>query len=80
MSENQEYILSEHDLIMSYTDLKGNITSVNDDLLRITGYSKEELIGKSHNILRHPDTPKQVYADLWKTLAKKAASLRPRAL
>jgi methyl-accepting chemotaxis protein len=71
MSDNQEYVLSEHDLIMSYTDKNGIITSVNDDLLRITGYTKEELIGKSHNVIRHPDMPKQVYADLWKTLAKK---------
>jgi methyl-accepting chemotaxis protein len=71
MSDNQEYVLSEHDLIMSYTDKNGIITSVNDDLLRITGYAKEDLIGKSHNVIRHPDMPKQVYADLWKTLAKK---------
>ncbi|MGB4499277.1 MAG: methyl-accepting chemotaxis protein [Methylococcaceae bacterium] len=71
MSDNQEYILSEHDLLMSYTDTKGIITFVNDDLLRITGYSKEELIGSSHNLLRHPDVPKKIYEDLWKTLSQK---------
>ena len=71
MNSNEEYVLTEHDLIMSYTDKNGIITSVNDDLLRITGYAKEDLIGNSHNIIRHPDMPKQVYADLWKTLSKK---------
>ncbi len=71
MNDNQEYILTEHDLIMSYTDLKGNITSVNDDFLRITGYSKEDFIGQSHKIIRHPDMPKAVYADLWKTILQK---------
>jgi methyl-accepting chemotaxis protein len=70
MSNNQEYILTEHDLLMSYTDLKGVITSVNDNLLHITGYTKEELVGKSHSMLRHPDMPNQIYADLWRTIAK----------
>jgi methyl-accepting chemotaxis protein len=68
--KNQEYILTEHDLIVSKTDLKGIITFVNDDLIRITGFSRGELIGVPHNIFRHPDMPKEAYADLWRTLAK----------
>jgi methyl-accepting chemotaxis protein len=70
MNSNEEYVLTEHDLLMSYTDTKGIITSVNDDLVRVTGFSKEELVGNSHNMLRHSDMPSDIYADLWKTLAK----------
>jgi methyl-accepting chemotaxis protein len=66
--QNQEYILTEHDLIVSKTDLNGMITFVNDDLVRITGYSRAELIGTPHNIFRHPDMPKEAFADLWSTI------------
>ncbi|MDD5228551.1 MAG: methyl-accepting chemotaxis protein [Methylococcales bacterium] len=68
MSTNQEYVLTDTDLIVSKTDLKGVITFINDDFIRIGGYSKKELIGAPHNILRHPDMPKAAFADLWKTL------------
>jgi len=66
--QNQEYVLTENDLIVSKTDLKGIITFVNDDLVRITGFSKAELIGAPHNIFRHSDMPKEAFADLWKTI------------
>ena len=65
---SQEYVLTENDLIVSKTDLKGIITFVNDDLVRITGFSRTELIGAPHNIFRHPDMPKEAFADLWKTV------------
>ncbi len=68
MSTNQEYVLADTDLIVSKTDLKGVITYVNDDFIRIGGFSRTELIGKPHNILRHPDMPKAAFEDLWKTL------------
>ncbi len=68
MSTNQEYVLTDTDLIVSKTDLKGVITYVNDDFIRIGGFSRAELIGKPHNILRHPDMPKAAFEDLWKTL------------
>ncbi|KAF7598115.1 MAG: hypothetical protein CGU28_14400 [Candidatus Dactylopiibacterium carminicum] len=55
-------------LIVSRTDLKGNITFVNRDFARISGFSEEELLGKSHNIVRHPDMPPAAYEDLWRTL------------
>lgn len=63
-----EYILDETDSIISKTDLNGNITYINEAFLRISGFSKEELIGASHNIVRHPDMPPEAFADLWKTL------------
>ena len=59
----------EHELIISRTDLQGNITYANETFLMISGYEEDELIGKSHNILRHPDMPKSVFKELWVTLS-----------
>lgn len=58
-------------VIYSRTDKKGNITHVSTALLELTGYSKDELIGKKHNIFRHPDMKDEVFADLWQTILKK---------
>lgn len=55
-------------VIFSKTDPKGNITYVNDMFCEISGYSKEELIGKSHNIIRHPDMEGEVFKEMWKTI------------
>ncbi len=60
----------EHELIISRTDLKGNITYVNETFAMISGYEADELIGNPHNIVRHPDMPKSVYKDLWETLKR----------
>jgi len=54
--------------IVSKTDAEGIITYVNEEFCKLSGYSKEELIGKSHNIMRHPDMKKEVFADLWHTI------------
>lgn len=54
--------------IISKSDPKGVITFVNDKFCQISGYTKEELIGKPHNIIRHPDMPKSAFRDLWKTI------------
>ena len=54
--------------IVSETDEKGKITFCNDYFIEVSGYSKEELIGKAHSIVRHPDMPCEVFADLWQTL------------
>ena len=54
-------------LIVSRTDLAGNITHVNDAFVEISGYDIDELIGTPHYILRHPDMPKAAYKDLWST-------------
>lgn len=67
---NVEYILKESDSIVSKTDLKGLITYVNEDFIRISGFTGDELIGESHNIVRHPDMPPEAFADLWKSLQK----------
>ena len=68
MSVSHEYVLTDQDIIVTKTDLKGIITYVNDDLQRITGYSEKELIGSSHNIFRHDDMPKEAFLDLWRTI------------
>ncbi len=65
---NVEYSLKETDSIVSKTDLKGIITYINEDFLRISGFTKDELIGTSHNIVRHPDMPSEAFADLWKSM------------
>ncbi len=54
--------------IISRTDFAGIITYVNDTFARISGYEPEELIGKPHSIIRHPDMPKSAFEDLWKTI------------
>lgn len=55
-------------LIISRTDLNGVLTHVNDAFVEISGYTEDELIGKPQHILRHPDMPKEAYADLWATV------------
>ncbi len=57
--------------IISKTDIKGIITYVNDEFCKISGYKRDELIGKAHNIIRHPNNPKSIFADLWKTIKDK---------
>jgi aerotaxis receptor len=54
--------------VVSKTDLKGVITEVNDAFVKISGFPREELIGQSHNIVRHPDMPEAAFRDLWATL------------
>ncbi len=62
----------EKNNIVSKTDINGIITFANEEFCKISKYSKEELIGKNHNIVRHPDVPKEVFKKLWDTiLAKK---------
>ncbi len=58
----------EHELIISRTDLNGKITYANETFCNISGYTVEELIGKPHSIVRHPDMPASVFAELWETL------------
>ena len=54
--------------IVSKTNKNGVITFVNDQFCEISGYTREELLGKSHNIVRHPDTPKKVFQEMWDTI------------
>lgn len=63
-----EIEMDHSSLIISETDAKGVITFANDDFIRYSGYSWDELLGQPHNILRHQDMPKAAFADLWETI------------
>ncbi len=66
-----ENIVPKNELIVSRTDLKGVITYANETFAQISGYEVEELVGKSHNIVRHPDMPKAIFKSLWESLSTK---------
>lgn len=57
--------------IVTKADVRGNITYVNDNFCRVSGFAKEDVIGRPHNLLRHPDTPKEIFVDLWRTISAK---------
>jgi len=65
-----EIILDDTDFLVSETDKRGKIRFANEDFCRIAGYANEELMGKPHNIIRHPDMPKAAFKDLWETIQK----------
>ncbi|MCX7103188.1 MAG: MCP four helix bundle domain-containing protein, partial [Methylobacter sp.] len=65
---DKEYSLTKHDSLVSKTDLSGTITYANEDFIRISGFSKEELVGAFHNIVRHPDMPLEVFEDMWRAV------------
>ncbi|WP_146803539.1 methyl-accepting chemotaxis protein, partial [Bisbaumannia pacifica] len=64
----REYPLDEHTFLISRTDLKGRITYANPAFVEVSGFSREELIGAPHNLVRHPDMPEAAFANLWETL------------
>ncbi len=66
---DEEIQLDPKRYIVSETDAKGKITFCNDYFIEICGYSKEELLGQPHNIIRHPDMPKIVFKLLWQTIS-----------
>lgn len=68
--EQYKLIVDESDIV-SKTDLRGVITYVNDLFVEISGFSREDLIGKPHSIVRHPDTPSEVFAQMWDTIKAK---------
>ena len=57
--------------IVSKTDVHGLITYANENFCEICGYTKEELIGQSHNLVRHPDTSDEMFKSMWKVLKRK---------
>ncbi len=61
----------ENSNIVSKTDIYGIITFVNDEFCKISGYSRRELIGQDHNIVRHPDVPADTFMRLWQTILTK---------
>jgi PAS domain S-box-containing protein len=67
---DEEIVLNPKQYIVSETDAKGKITFANEYFIEVSGYTLSELIGKPHNIVRHPDMPKVVFKLLWETISK----------
>ncbi|MFA9374867.1 MAG: response regulator, partial [Poseidonibacter sp.] len=63
--------VTDNSLIVSKTDPTGKITYVNDEFCKISEFSKEELIGSNHNIIRDPENPKEFYEEMWESLKGK---------
>ena len=63
-----ELPVPEGTVLVSRTDLRGIITYANENFVKISGYSRAELVGKGHNLVRHPDMPSAAFKDLWQTV------------
>ena len=63
-----ERTFSPDELIVSKTDPRGIITYANDVFLRVSGYAEDEVLGRPHNLIRHPDMPRAVFKLLWDAL------------
>ena len=66
----REYPFPSGKTVVSATDLKGCLTYCNEIFVELSGYSREELLGQPHNLVRHPDMPEEAYRDLWDTVTK----------
>ena len=64
----KEHHLQEGAFIVTTTDLRGVITYVNEEFIRISGFTQQELVGQPHNMVRHPDMPPAAFEDLWRTV------------
>jgi len=65
---NREIIMHDNDFIVSKTDPKGLLTYGNEIFIEFSGYPESQLLGKQHNIVRHPDMPRAVFKLLWDTI------------
>jgi PAS domain S-box-containing protein len=73
LKEQKEFMQKYKDIvdnttIVSKTDHNGIITYVNEMFCRVSGYSKDELVGKAHSLIRHPDTSSDIFKEMWKTI------------
>jgi aerotaxis receptor len=64
-----EFPFPSGETLVSTTDLKGRITYVNPAFVVVSGYTKEELLGQPHNLIRHPDMPEEAFRDMWQSIA-----------
>ena len=65
---HQEFVIPDGSTLVSTTDLQSRITYCNPNFVAVSGYSREELIGQHHNLVRHPDMPAEAFRDMWATL------------
>lgn len=68
---NIEHRFGDDEIIVSKTDPRGWITYANDIFCKISGFREDEMIGKPHSLIRHPDMPRTVFKLLWETLKSK---------
>ena len=64
----QNFDFPADELLVSTTNVKGEITHCNPAFVRVSGFSYDELIGQPHNMIRHPDMPSEAYRDMWRTM------------
>ena len=67
---DQEFSIPAGAALVSCTDLQGRIVHANATFVAVSGYSRDELMGRPHNLLRHPDMPAEGYRDLWDTIQR----------
>ncbi len=65
---DHEYPFPSGETLVSTTDTKGRITYCNPRFIEVSGYSKDELLGQPHNLIRHPDMPEEAFRDMWATI------------
>ena len=70
-SLEHEITIEPHEFIVSKTDTKGRIIYCNEIFIHMSGYREEELLGRPHNIVRHPDMPKAIFKLLWQKIQAK---------
>lgn len=68
---NRAYHMSANQTLVSVTDLKGRITYCNPAFIEVSGFTREELLGQPHNIVRHPEMPEEAFRDMWDTIQNK---------
>jgi aerotaxis receptor len=66
----REYEFPDNATLMSTTDTQSHITYANAAFVQISGFDRDEITGQPHNLVRHPDMPKEAFADMWATLKK----------
>ncbi len=65
-----EYPFPEGQTLVSVTDVKGRITYCNSAFISVSGFTRDELLGQPHNMVRHPDMPEEAFRDMWDTIQK----------
>ena len=65
---DEEFYFDDDRVLIIQTDLDGNITYANSKFRDVSGYTLDELLGKNHNIIRHPDMPDAIFKKMWDTI------------
>lgn len=67
----QKYVnIIDDNVLISASDLQGNITKISEALSRLSGFNKAEIVGKNHRVFKHPETPAELFEKMWETISK----------